>query len=350
MFFDSLQIKHYTGPLIEETHYNAWGMTLAGISSAAIKPKYAENKYLFNGGNELQNKEFSDGSGLDWYDATFRMYDPQIGRFHQIDMLADISDCWSPYAFAYNNPILLNDPLGLLSDSSHPQVLPEVVVSAVKKSCKTCTPGSSINTSKTITEGKGPSLGFIVGGGTATATEVAATTTTVVETAPLWAPAIVPLLIVGGVVALDVWARENSNPISNIPRSTGDIPSFNPYPKPLGQPSATPALPGIPSFIDPWGEQYTLRARTSGLYPRLEWGKGQTGLKFLNKGDIWKIGTTTKGQGRYTGPFYSDTGPGLLYLSEFEGPMSQVLFVEKMKLLNYINQNKVLPPGNTKLQ
>ncbi|MBN8786803.1 MAG: hypothetical protein J0I84_06925, partial [Terrimonas sp.] len=86
-----------------------------------------ENKYRFNGGNELQNKEFSDGSGLDWYDATFRMYDPQIGRFHQIDELADIVDSWSPYTFSFNTPILFNDPLGLLAGSDT-ITLPEVII------------------------------------------------------------------------------------------------------------------------------------------------------------------------------------------------------------------------------
>ena len=40
-------------------------------------------------------------------------YDPQIGRFHQIDFLASLSHDQSPYAFVHNNPITFIDPLGL---------------------------------------------------------------------------------------------------------------------------------------------------------------------------------------------------------------------------------------------
>lgn len=86
---------------------------MAGISDKALKPNYAENKYLYNGGTELQNKEFSDGSGLELYDANTRMYDPQIGRFGQIDPIAEVSASTSSYAFLEDNPTMFIDPLGL---------------------------------------------------------------------------------------------------------------------------------------------------------------------------------------------------------------------------------------------
>jgi RHS repeat-associated protein len=113
VFFDNLSVNHYSGPMVEENHYYAFGLTMAGISDKALKGNYAENKFRYNGGSELQNKEFSDGSGLEAYDATFRMYDPQIGRFWQIDPLADIDESWSPYSFVNDNPMSFNDPLGL---------------------------------------------------------------------------------------------------------------------------------------------------------------------------------------------------------------------------------------------
>ena len=151
VYFDNFSVQYKQGPVLEENHFYPYGLTMVGLSDKALKANYYENKYRFNKGSELQNKEFSDGTGLELYETYFRSYDPQLGRFGQPDPLAPFMMEWSPYCFAFDNPVSLDDRSGLAVDSTgkggkgskghHPKprkepkwkVLPTAVVTAKKR-------------------------------------------------------------------------------------------------------------------------------------------------------------------------------------------------------------------------
>lgn len=84
---------------------------MQGISSTALNFGSPANNFKYNG-KELQNKEFSDGSGLEAYHYGKRMQDPQLGRWWVLDELANKYYSISPYTYVLNRPTVAIDPDG----------------------------------------------------------------------------------------------------------------------------------------------------------------------------------------------------------------------------------------------
>jgi len=105
VWFDNFRLLSTGSLLVQETHFDPWGLELTGIGYEYAGVK--KNKYLYNG------KELIEENGLQYYDYGARMYDPAIGRWGVIDPLSDQMRRHSPYNFAFDNPIRFIDPDGM---------------------------------------------------------------------------------------------------------------------------------------------------------------------------------------------------------------------------------------------
>ncbi|HSU28159.1 MAG TPA: DUF6443 domain-containing protein [Chitinophagaceae bacterium] len=127
VYFDNLLAGIVTGNIIEENHYYAYGLKIATISSrklADANEGNISNNYLYNA------KELFDDADLGWYDYGFRSYDPQIGRFAQLDPLTDNYPFLAPYQYASCDPITNIDINGLEDGSTVLGVISGAVVTA----------------------------------------------------------------------------------------------------------------------------------------------------------------------------------------------------------------------------
>jgi len=82
------------------TDYYPFGMEIPLFSTSNNQLKY-------------NSKELQTEADLEWYDYGARFYDPQIGRWHVPDPLAERARRWSPYTYCMDNPIRFIDPDGM---------------------------------------------------------------------------------------------------------------------------------------------------------------------------------------------------------------------------------------------
>ena len=110
--------------ILEENHYYPFGLKHGAYNQTRKDVKYQELalskkevkqvmpeavkfKYLYNG------KELQHELGVNWYDYGARNYQADLGRWFNIDPLAEKYASFSSYNFTLGNPVRLIDVLGL---------------------------------------------------------------------------------------------------------------------------------------------------------------------------------------------------------------------------------------------
>lgn len=95
--------------IIEEKNYYPFGLTHKGYNDVTNPGgNSVANRWGYNG-KELQDEDVN-GKSLDWYDFGARNYDPALGRWMNLDPLAEKT--LDPFGYVWNNPIIHIDPDG----------------------------------------------------------------------------------------------------------------------------------------------------------------------------------------------------------------------------------------------
>ncbi|MBL7880432.1 MAG: RHS repeat-associated core domain-containing protein, partial [Chryseobacterium gambrini] len=100
--------------VLEENNYYPFGMKHEGYNTSfSFGSSY---QYKYNG------KELQTESGM--YDYGARFYMADIGRWGVHDPLSELQFTYSPYSYAFNNPIYFTDPTGMIGEPGEPKLDP----------------------------------------------------------------------------------------------------------------------------------------------------------------------------------------------------------------------------------
>lgn len=94
--------------IMEENNYYPFGLKHKGYNGNI---NGTHHPYTFGG------KEEQEELGLDWLDFSARNYDAALGRWMNLDPMAEAQYAYSPYHYAYNSPIMYNDPTGMIGEA-----------------------------------------------------------------------------------------------------------------------------------------------------------------------------------------------------------------------------------------
>ncbi len=113
--------------VIEENNYYPFGLKMQGYNnSVSSLGNSVAGRWKFGG------KEYDQNFDINTYDFGARNYDPALGRWMNIDPLAEDMRRHSPYNYAFNNPIYFIDPDGMMPQECCPNPIPPFNLTGLK--------------------------------------------------------------------------------------------------------------------------------------------------------------------------------------------------------------------------
>ena len=117
VYYDNLTVTMRGGvnDVIEVNAYYPFGMMMPGLSIIAPPAKFNAYKH--------SAKEIQRELELKWYDHGNRMLDYTFSRWITPDPMAEKGYAWSPYCYAFNNPVKYIDPDGRFPMGTHSKMV-----------------------------------------------------------------------------------------------------------------------------------------------------------------------------------------------------------------------------------
>ncbi|MCD8413653.1 RHS repeat domain-containing protein, partial [Tenacibaculum finnmarkense] len=106
--YDNNGVINASSEIVEESNYYPFGLKHKGYNNVTNSlGNSTAQKFGFGG------KELSQELGIEWMDFGARNYDAALGRWMNLDPLAEQMRRYSPYNYAFDNPVYFIDPDGM---------------------------------------------------------------------------------------------------------------------------------------------------------------------------------------------------------------------------------------------